>query len=238
LLTHRALGTYRNKVTRYIVLNQFCRDKFIQGGLPAELLRIKPNFVAPGETPQWQQRRGALFVGRLAPEKGLDVLIKAMQSMSDPELKLIGSGPLEPEVRRAFGSALLGFQPMAQLRDMLGTAQFLIAPSTCYETFGLAALEAFSCGTPVIASRHGGLGELVKDGITGLLFTPGDASDLAEKIAWARAHPLDMLQMGRQAYAEYQARYTPERNYDMLIDIYKDAIAAVLKPGLGACHAA
>ncbi|MGZ5858855.1 MAG: glycosyltransferase, partial [Burkholderiaceae bacterium] len=73
----------------------------------------------------------------------------------------------------------------------------------------------------------GGLGELVKDGITGLLFTPGDAADLARKIAWARSHPEQMLKMGQAAYTEYLNKYTPEKNYHMLHAIYQDAIPAM-----------
>jgi glycosyltransferase involved in cell wall biosynthesis len=113
--------------------------------------------------------------------------------------------------------------------QLLGEAQFLVAPSTCYETFGLVAIESFSCGTPVIASRHGGLGEIVQDGVTGLLFNPGDANDLAEKINWAKSHPKEMMAMGFRARQVYEARYTPEQNYRMLMDIYEEAIESVTR---------
>ena len=92
-------------------------------------------------------------------------------------------------------------------------AAFVVVPSRVYETFGRVAVEAFACGTPVIASRLGALAEIVADGRTGLHFTPGDAADLAAKVAWAWAHPEEMAAMGRRARAEYEARYTPERNY-------------------------
>lgn len=75
--------------------------------------------------------------------------------------------------------------------------------------------------------KPGGLGELVTDGVTGLLFNPADATDLAAKIAWAESHPERMLEMGRAARAVYEAKYTPERNYRILMDIYEEAIAAV-----------
>lgn len=249
---HRALGTYQNKVTRYIALNTFCRDKFIQGGLPANRICIKPNFVAPPLLSEAirTHRQGGLFIGRLSPEKGLEVLadalqhLKASDSVSTPPLPLtiVGTGPLQEKIHARFqaitpATRLLGRQSVEQVDQHLQQAQFLIAPSICYETFGLVVIEAFACATPVIASRHGGLGELVTEGKTGLLFNPGDPADLAAKIAWARAHPAEMAQMGQQARAEYLARYTPERNHSMLINIYEDAISATSSAREGSCHA-
>jgi glycosyltransferase involved in cell wall biosynthesis len=229
LTTHRAIGTYSGKVTRYIALNHFCSEKFIKGGLSADLIRIKPNFVVSDRVPDWSNRHGGLFVGRLSFEKGLDVLTEAAAGLPDQPVRIVGKGPLEQKVRQAFGNNYLGPKTSSQVLELLHGAQFLVAPSTCYETFGLVAIEAFACGTPVIASRHGGLGELIDDGVTGLLIDPGNPRDLAEKIAWARAHPDEMVRMGRAARAEYENKYTPERNYQMLIDIYEDAIAAAGK---------
>jgi glycosyltransferase involved in cell wall biosynthesis len=103
----------------------------------------------------------------------------------------------------------------------------MVLPSICYENSPRAIVEAFSCGLPVIASRLGALADIVDDGVTGLLFAPGDAKDLAEKMAWAAAHPVQMARMGHAARAEYEANYTPERNHEMLVNIYEDAITAV-----------
>ncbi|MES2932663.1 MAG: glycosyltransferase family 4 protein [Pseudomonadota bacterium] len=239
---HRLIGSYRNKVSRYIVLSEFSREKFIAGGLPEDRIQIKPNFVLPNRIPKWIDRRGGVFIGRLSAEKGLDILIEAAKSLravhslcsANPLIKIIGAGPLETPVKQVFEDAYLGFRPASEVTELLHSALFLIAPSTCYETFGLVAVEAFSCGVPVIASRHGGLGELINDGVTGLLFTPGDAVDLAKKISWAHTHPERMLEMGRAAYAEYLDKYTPEKNYRMLIDIYQQAMPTI--SGVG--HAA
>jgi glycosyltransferase involved in cell wall biosynthesis len=104
-------------------------------------------------------------------------------------------------------------------------ARFLVWPSQgYYETFGRVAAEAFSCGVPVLASRIGVTEEIVADGRTGLHFTPGDPEDLAAKVEWAWAHPEEMAAMGRAARREYEAKYTAERNYQTLIQIYERAI--------------
>ncbi len=235
LTLHRAMGTYRNHVTAYIALSQFSREKFIAGGLPAEKILVKPNFVEARSKPVWFGRCGGLFVGRLSEEKGLDVLIEAEkirkslpdQNPDEKSMTVIGAGPLEETIRQAFQESYLGRLTPDQVSERMHASQFLVAPSTCYETFGLVAVEAFSCGVPVIASRHGGLAELIKDGVTGLLFAPGDAADLARKIAWARTHPEQMLKMGQAAYIEYINKYTPEKNYHLLHAIYRDAIPAM-----------
>lgn len=227
LATHRAIGTYRDRVTRYIALNRFARDKYIEGGLPAERFRIKPNFVASPAPPSWHDRAGGLYVGRLSPEKGLQVLAEAARGDEAPDVDVIGSGPMESVARDAFGARFLGYRPLDDILRRMGRARYLVVPSICYENSPRAIVEAFSCGLPVIASRLGALADLVRDGVTGLLFQPGDASDLVAKMAWARAHPEQMIRMGQAARAEYEAKYTPDRNHEMLMEIYEDAIATI-----------
>ena len=102
---------------------------------------------------------------------------------------------------------------------------YLVVPSICYENCPLTVVEAFANGLPVIASRLGAMAELVTDGVTGLLFEAGNAEDLAAKMAWAEAHPDDVSRMGRAARHEYDRKYTPQRNYDILMDIYRAAMS-------------
>ena len=104
-------------------------------------------------------------------------------------------------------------------------AAYLVMPSIWYENFPRTLVEAYACGLPVIASRLGAMAELVRDGETGLLFEPGNAADLAQKMQWAEAHPETMRRMGEAARAEYEASYTPETNFNQLMAIYSDAIA-------------
>lgn len=224
LTAHRAIGTFHERVTHYIALNPFSRDKFIEGGLPAERISVKPNFFASDRAPQWEARAGGLFVGRLSFEKGLDVLSGAAQRLSGCGMKVVGRGPLESETSRAFGAGYLGYRTQQEVVGLLQKSLYLVTPSTCYENFPLVVVEAFASGTPVIASRHGSFAALVEDGVTGLLFTPGDADDLAEKMAWAEAHPEEMKHMGRAARAEYERKYTPEENYRLLMHIYRRAM--------------
>jgi len=114
-----------------------------------------------------------------------------------------------------------------ELNELIAGARFLIWPSQgFYETFGYVAVEAFSCGVPVIASRVGVAEEIVQDGKTGLHFTASDPHDLASTVHWAWSHPDEMEAMGRRARAEYEAQYTPERNYPQLMKAYERAMGA------------
>lgn len=225
LTLHRGLGTYRHKVARYIALNDFCRNKFIEGGLPAERIVVKPNFVdfaVPAALP----RQGFLFVGRLAREKGVQTLAGAAVLLPDASVRVAGDGPESALLDGVNGITRLGSLPGEAVRQEMNRAMALVIPSICYETFGLVVIEAFATDLPVIASRIGALAVLVRDGETGLLFEPGNPQDLATKMAWALAHPEAMASMGRKARAQYEAEFTAERNYAQLMAIYADAISA------------
>jgi glycosyltransferase involved in cell wall biosynthesis len=104
-------------------------------------------------------------------------------------------------------------------------AAVLVLPSVCHEMFPMALAEAFANGLPVIASRLGALASLVEEGRTGLLFEPGNPRDLADRLAWAQAHPREMEEMGRNARACYQAHFTPEAIDTRLMQVYATAIA-------------
>ncbi|AKJ27925.1 glycosyltransferase family 4 protein [Caldimonas brevitalea] len=232
LTTHRMLGTYRDKVTRYIALNEFCRTKFIEGGLPADRIVLKPNFVDLPPQDVAERRQGGLFVGRLSKEKGLSVLSEAAKRLPQPNITVIGGGELEPEARAAFGERMVGFKPLPEILALMSAASYLVIPSIWYENFPRTIVEAYACGLPVIASRLGALPEIVVEGHSGLLFDPGSPQDLADKLAWAEAHPHEMRQMGHNARALYERLYTPQRNYERLIEIYAEARQAV--PGRAA----
>lgn len=232
LLLHRCLGTWSRRVDRYVALTNFALERFSQLGLPESKISLKPNFL------EWEGDRGehsghyALFVGRLTEEKGILTLLKAWAKISESVLWIAGDGPMRQKIEQCvrhcdFGRVkYLGQVHHDEIPELMRHARFLIFPSEWYEGFPMTIAEAYARGTPVIASRLGAMQELVHDGRTGLHFTSGDADDLAKKVEWAWSHPEQMRDMGRNARAEYEAKYTAERNYEMLMDVYRQAIAA------------
>ena len=140
---------------------------------------------------------------------------------------MIGSGPEAFELEGIARLTATGALSPEDVKAEMGIAIALIVPSVCYETFGLVIIEAFSTRTPAIVSRLGAFVELVDDGVTGLLFNPGDAEDLARKMQWAVDFPERMAEMGRNARAKYESEFSAETNYEQLIAIYEDAISAV-----------
>ncbi|MCK5558859.1 MAG: glycosyltransferase, partial [Candidatus Hydrogenedentes bacterium] len=230
LLVHRILRTWERKVTLYVALTEFSRRKFIEGGLPADKIVTKPNFLSPSPVVGDGGGKYALFVGRLSPEKGLPMLLEAWKTLGRSlPLKIVGDGPLAPPVRqqeqRNPAVQWLGRLPSETVLDLMGRAEFLVFPSLWYEGLPRTIIEAFAKGTPVIASDLGAMAEIIRDRQTGLLHRPGDANDLSTAVQWALSHPAQLAAMRKAARAEFDARYTAERNYKMIMDLYQTAMA-------------
>ena len=227
---HRAIGTWDRAVDAYVCLTHFARDKFVAGGLPVDRLHVKPNFVHPDPGVRAGGDGSAVFVGRLSEEKGVLPLLAAWEHLSVP-LTVIGSGPLADRVAAAAARnpaiRAVGRQTLDQIYDTVGRASVLVLPSVCYETFGRVAAEAFAVGTPVVASGHGAVADVVgSDGRLGTLFTPGDPTSLAEAVLNQLARPAEQQRtMRQQARAEFVAKYTGAANHSMLLDVYRAAMA-------------
>ena len=219
-------------VNVYIASTEFYRDIFSRAGLPAEKIVVKPHFVPAAPPTDSCNRLGdyALYIGRLDPEKGLRTLLAAWNGLNIP-LRIRGSGQLEQEARtfvernNLASVEFLGRLSEADLSHLIQNARFLVLPSEgYYETFGLVAVECYARGVPVIASRIGVMTEIIEDGVTGLLFNPGNANDLAAKARSLWDRPQEARRLGRHARANNEANYTPARNYEMLMSIYKNVL--------------
>ncbi len=233
LAVHRALGTWQDKVDAYIATTEFARQKFVAAGLPTHRVHVKSNFLDNDPGPKSGAGNYALFVGRLSPEKGGDILLDAWERMSLPiPLQIIGDGPMRQQLEARVAQKGLshiqfrGQLPRPEVIEAIKKARFVLVPSQCYENFPVTIAEAFACGTAVICSRHGGLQEIVADQRTGLHFTPGESADLAAKTEWAWMHAARLEEMGRAARLEYELRYTAEKNYTILAGIYAQVVSS------------
>jgi glycosyltransferase involved in cell wall biosynthesis len=230
LAAHRLVGTWKSKVNRYVVSTKFYQRKFADAGIPGKRIAFKPHFIETDPGVRVRPGDYAIFIGRLSPEKGVSTLLKAWERLKHVPLRIRGEGQMAEAVRAAAnqeGSPVTIVPRMSgeELFQWIKGARFLVWPSEgFYETFGLVAIEAFACGVPVIASRSGAMEEIVRDGVTGVHFRAADPADLAEKVDWAWSHPFELERMGKMARVEFETKYTSERNFGMLMQIYQQVL--------------
>jgi len=233
LATSAAINQIRktwNIPDRYIVLGNNAKDVFLASRYRhlAEKMRIKPNFCFPYPEKQKEPGNYYLYVGRLSPEKGIQVVLNAFSKTGLP-LKIIGSGPLEAEIKTYSGKykniEFLGIKDKDEVYSLISCAAAVIFSSIWFETFGMVIIEALACGTPVIASAIGEAKNLIQHKVNGLLFEAGNENDLLEKMLYYQALPVeDKLLYKANALKAYQDNYTPEINLKQLVDIYQEII--------------
>jgi glycosyltransferase involved in cell wall biosynthesis len=228
LVYNRWRDSYGRYVSRYITLTRFAADKMVEGGLPARRITTLANSLAEPPQPGAGDGGFALYVGRLGPEKGMPVLLKAWRGIPTP-LRIVGDGPLRAELEsmahcQGLAVEFLGLLPQKEVMRLVGQALFQVVPSECYEGFPFVVLEAMACGTPVVASRIGSLAEVVIDGITGVKFTPGDADELHEVVCEMLSNEERLRAMRQRARLHYMAEHAPAEHVKRLRDIYADVI--------------
>jgi glycosyltransferase involved in cell wall biosynthesis len=227
-------------VARFFCISHAQRQILIQAGMPAQRLAVKHNFVIdPGE-----RRSGPgeylLYLGRLADEKGVRLLITAWDQLRTCgglglPLVLAGAGPLHGELARWAQDRedvrYLGLQTRAGCAELVSRAAAVVAPSAWLEAFGLVVVEAMAAAVPAVAAAHGAFVELVEDGVTGLLHRPSDAGSLAECLRRVAATPERNREMGAAGRRRYEKSFTPSVGLDRLVAGYEAAIA-----GSGSCE--
>jgi glycosyltransferase involved in cell wall biosynthesis len=229
--SHRLAGTWSLPHV-YIALTQFAKDKLVEAGLPADRIEIKPNFVRPDPGPGTGRGGYALFVGRVAEEKGIEMLLETWLRFRPPlPLWVAGEGPLARKVADACREdrliVQLGRKSHSDVLNLMGEAACVIIPSIGIEAFCLVAIEALLKGAPVIASRLGPLPEFVVDGVNGLLFRPGDSRDLSGKVLDLLSSPQKAERLRSAARSSVLDKFTAERNYQVLRSIYQKAYASL-----------
>ena len=176
-----------------------------------------------------------LFVGRLAREKGVDVLLRAMYQVRQvhPELRLIivGDGSLRPSLERMAAELemsnyvdFLGWVLNADLPELHSHTRAMVLPSICPEAFGMVTIEAQAWGTPVIGTNIGGTTDLICHGETGLLCRPNDATDLAEQICYILEHPRQAERMAVQAREFVEENCSMDMHVNQLLQLYESVI--------------
>jgi glycosyltransferase involved in cell wall biosynthesis len=221
------LRLFHKNVTLLLALSEFARTRLIEAGFQANRIVVLPNMAAvehQGLMPDGG--RYVAFAGRISEEKGIDTLIRAARHLPELEIRLAGDGPLLPNMIRKAPSNMkfLGRMESQGIRVFYQNARFLVVPSKWFEMCPLVIMEAMNYGLPVVAPKVGGLPELVEDGVTGLLFEPGNSEDLANKMRSLWENSEASRRMGQTGQKKAIREYSEDIYYERLLAAYAKAI--------------
>jgi glycosyltransferase involved in cell wall biosynthesis len=228
----RKLRLFHDNVTLYAALTRFQRNRLIAAGFPDSRIVVIPNLAAPRPLPPADPTTNYVgFVGRISREKGLPVLLAAAALHPHIPFKAAGSIAAMPHLLHQAppNFQFLGHLDPDRLAQFYKNSRIIVLCSVWFEGFPNVLVEAMLHAKPVICSRIGGLPEIVDHGQTGLLFTPGHAAELADKIAYLYHRPELCRQMGLAAREKAIREYSPDLYYQRLIRLYNRALQ--LGPG-------
>lgn len=225
---HTKNHTWQNRVDKYIALTHFAKNKFLNSSLKlnSSKIEIKPNFVVDNGF-DLEKEEYCLFVGRLSKEKGIDILLKSFQD-STRKLMIIGTGPMlktvEEHSKKNSNIEYLGFQSIDFIIDKLKKAKASIFTSIWYEGMPMTILESFSTATPVLCGDIGGPAEIVENERTGFTYKIGNSMELQSTIERLYNEPELYTTLCKNARKKFEEKYSEEKNYTQLINIYKKVI--------------
>jgi glycosyltransferase involved in cell wall biosynthesis len=231
---NHSLGKYCS-VRRFITPSRFLMDKCLEYGWDSGKLAYIANFI---DRSQMRECRAGgeylLYIGRLSREKGVGTLLKAYSCLERPiPLVIVGEGPEREALQKDAQAARLqvtftGYLSGEALAGTLNGAKGIVMPSEWYENAPLSLLEAFAAGKPVIGARIGGIPEMIDEGVTGFLFEPGNADDLAAMMRrFMMLSPEIIARMGRSARSKVEESFTEKRHMEDLLKLYREVDSSV-----------
>lgn len=220
-----------NNISTFIAISNFIGDKLIEGGVPKEKIKVCGNFLEKSKVADQIYPKGDyyLYIGRLSEEKGIGTLISALRKVTAKTI-IAGDGPLLSEINNVIEKygmkhvQCLGFVKGEKKNELIAKANALIVPSLCYENFPMAVVESMSQGTPVIASKIGGLQEMIINNYTGILFAPGNVNELANSISRLSRFPDLADYLGKNALKYAIDNYSETTHLKKILDIYSNVI--------------
>jgi len=218
-------------VDRFIAVSSFVEEVHAKHlGLSDKDIVMIPNFYSPESESASEKETELpedfiLFVGLLAPHKGVDLLIEAYRE-SNTKSKLVMIGGKHPDYGYESTENILVTEdaPHDIVMQAMSKCRFAVFPSIWPEPFGIVAIEAMSQGKAVIACDMGGLKDIVVDKETGILVPPNNSAELAESISYLLERPEVASEMGQRGYEKFRKNYTPDVVIPMILDVYQSLI--------------
>ena len=224
----RLSGLIVNNVNIFVVLSQFQKKRFVEGGISDGRIEILPNIAPDIDVSENDLNDSELitFIGRVCQEKGISQFIETARILSGYRFSIAGSTNAMPGIEESAPSNVnfAGFLSGDVLQNFYKKTRIFVFPGVWFEGFPNTVATAMAYGKPVVASRIGALPEIVDDGVTGLLFEPGNAEDLAEKIQYLWERPQLCREMGRAGLEKARREYSEQKYYERLMAIYEKAI--------------
>jgi glycosyltransferase involved in cell wall biosynthesis len=218
---HRRKGTWENMVDVYVCLTEFQKNKMVEGGMPPEKLRVKPNFVHKTLLSSTYEEF-FLFVGRLDQPKGLVDLLELIETCIHSRFVLIGDSE-NPEIFSGFEHVdYLGPQSRDIVLDYMSRCKAVIFPSRYYEGMPMVILEAFSLQKGVIARDVGAMSSMIRHGVNGLSYQ--DTNGLIEAVRELEKDGELVRKTGKGAFYDFENIYSVEQGYENLISLYNSVL--------------
>jgi len=213
-----------DKLNKIIVLNSFAKKKFMEAKFPENKIKVKPNFISKYTGIIINEKKNDfIYASRLSEEKGIIDLLYAHKKFNF-NLNICGDGPLKNLVNNSKKINYLGFLSDEEVDRQLAKTKFLLFPSKWYEGLPTIILKAFKYETIVIAPELGSIPTIIKNQYNGILFKPNNVEDLINKIKWVLVNEEKCKVIKDNAKKVFNEKYTEEANYDMLRNIYDEAI--------------
>lgn len=224
--THKALGIYK-KIDRIICPSHFNANMLIRAGFSEKKISILPNGVPLRENSDLAPKEGyLLYIGRITKDKGISTILDAAKSMPEIEFKIAGDGP-DRLAFEEYSSGIknvhfLGFKNRKEIDELILRSNGVIVSSLLYENCPMSVLEAMSMGKVVIASRIGGIPEIIDDGVNGFLYENTSAKSLQTSIRSLLSGGSSINNIEEKARQTIASKYSEEAHLSGLLTIYKE----------------
>lgn len=218
-------------VDKFICPSNFYRRKLIEFGMPEEKVAYIPNFVDVDKlNPCYECDNYIMYLGRLSEEKGVHVLIEAMKEIRGTQLYIVGSGPLEYEIRNQIklynleNVRMLGFKCGTELESIIRKAKFIVVPSNWYENCPMTIIEAMAYGKSILGSNSGGIPELIRNNQNGFIFETNNKDDLVNKINFLINNPDITIKMGQAGRKIAEEEYNKQIHFKRIKEVYEEVL--------------
>lgn len=223
---HHKLNSYKKYLTKVAVPSHFFMNKFIEWGWSADKFTYIPNYVDSTQfIPEYTPGDYFLYFGRLAPEKGVATLIKAVKK-AGVKLKIAGTGPVEQELHHLQDELqadveFLGYRAGNDLHQLIQQSKAVILPSEWYENAPMSLLESMAFGKPLVVANIGGIPEMIEQGETGWMFTSGNVDELSDLLSSIQGMPADVVsQYGKASRALVVERFNRDNYVNAIQNLY------------------